>query len=113
MVHAGSAGATGSFFHPFSVEKGRSVVNPVTSREGDYLVDRMTDEAVTYIEQQSDRPFLLVVSHYAVHTPLEAPEELTQRYAETLRRGGRGCSPPYPPASGTWRPRPPPSFPRR
>ena len=89
VVHAGSAGATGSFFHPFTVEKGRSVVNPLTSREGDYLVDRMTDEAVTYIEQQSDRPFLLVVSHYAVHTPLEAPEELTQRYAETLRREGR------------------------
>lgn len=88
VVHAGSAGATGSFFHPFTVEKGRSVEHPLTSEEGDYLIDRMTDAAVDYVEQESGQPFLLVVSHYAVHTPLEAPDALTQTYEETLRSRG-------------------------
>jgi arylsulfatase A-like enzyme len=88
VVHAGSAGATGSFFHPFTVEKGRSVVNPLRSREGDYLIDRMTDEAVSFVEQESEKPFLLVVSHYAVHTPLEAPAELTAKYERRLRSAG-------------------------
>jgi arylsulfatase A-like enzyme len=88
VIHAGSAGATGSFFHPFTVEKGRSVVNPLKSREGDYLIDRMTDEAVAFVEQKSDKPFLLVLSHYAVHTPLEAPDDLTATYEHELRRAG-------------------------
>jgi arylsulfatase A-like enzyme len=88
VIHAGSAGATGSFFHPFSIEKGRSVVNPLESHEGDYLIDRMTDEAVAYVEQQRETPFLLVVSHYAVHTPLEAPDALTAKYEGELRAAG-------------------------
>lgn len=88
VIHAGSAGATGSFFHPFTVETGRAVENPIESREGDYLIDRLTDEAVTFLEQQDEQPFLLVVSHYAVHTPLEAPEELTSKYRSRLQQAG-------------------------
>lgn len=88
VVHAGSAGATGSYFHPFALEKGRSVENPLPSEEGDYLIDRMTDEAVRFIEEPGDSPFLLVVSHYAVHTPLEAPAELTEKYERKLREAG-------------------------
>lgn len=88
VVHAGSAGATGRFFHPFTIEKGRSVVNPLTSREGDYLIDRMTDAAVESVEANSGEPFLLVVSHYAVHTPLEAPGEVTEKYKQKLHRKG-------------------------
>lgn len=88
VIHAGSAGATGSFFHPFKVEKGHSVENPIDSKEGDYLIDRMTDKAVEYIEGSTDKPFLLVMAHYAVHTPIEAPESVTKKYSRKLRKAG-------------------------
>ncbi|TWU03344.1 sulfatase [Neorhodopirellula pilleata] len=88
VIHSGSAGATGSFFHPFSVEKGHSVENPIASQEGDYLVDRMTDEAVKYIDSAKAKPFLMVMAHYAVHTPIEAPEDITKKYSKKLRKAG-------------------------
>ena len=88
VIHAGSAGATGSYFFPFPTEKGLEVINPVTGKEGDYLTDALTDKAVDYIEKQSTKPFLMVMAHYAVHTPLEAPEEMTKKYKKKIRKMG-------------------------
>lgn len=88
VIHAGSAGAPGSYFFPFPVEKGLSVVNPIDGMEGDYLTDRLTDKAVEYIDANKDGPFLMVMAHYAVHTPLEAPEEVTRKYQEKLHMMG-------------------------
>lgn len=92
VIHSGSAGATGSYFYPFPTEKGLSVLNPVVGKEGDYLTDLLTDEAVKYIgqqiDQQDDKPFLMVMAHYAVHTPLEAPEETTLKYKKKIRKRG-------------------------
>ncbi len=45
--------------------------------EGEYLTDRLTEEAVTFIEKNKDKPFFLYFPHYAVHTPLQAKESLT------------------------------------
>ncbi len=39
-------------------------------REGEYLTDRLTDEAEKFIEQNRDRPFFLYLAHYAVHTSI-------------------------------------------
>lgn len=86
VVHSGSAGATGTYFAPFSVEKGHDVRNPVIGEDGDYLTDRLTDEAVNYITKTRHAPFLMVMAHYAVHTPLEAPEDLTKKYQKKLRK---------------------------
>lgn len=89
VIHSGSAGATGQYFYPFKVEKGNYVDNPVVGKEGDYLNDLLTDKAVEYIgQQQSDKPFLMVMAHYAVHTPFEAPEDLTKQYKKKLRKSG-------------------------
>ncbi len=88
VIHAGSAGATGDYFFPFRTEKGLSVVNPVDGKEGDYLTDRLTDKAVEFIESQRKQPFLLVMAHYAVHTPLEAPEEVVKKYQKKIRKLG-------------------------
>lgn len=88
VIHAGSAGGTGSFFYPFPTEKGLTVVNPVDGKEGDYLTDRLTDKAVEYINKNSNTPFLLVMAHYAVHTPIEAPEAITKKYQKKLRKAG-------------------------
>ncbi|MBL0150307.1 MAG: sulfatase-like hydrolase/transferase [Ideonella sp.] len=39
---------------------------------GKYLTDYYTDEAVTAIERNKHRPFLLYLAHWGVHTPLQA-----------------------------------------
>jgi arylsulfatase A len=62
--------------------------------EGDYLTDRLTDEAVDFIERQGSRPFVLVVSHYAVHTPLQAKTDLSAKYeAKAAALFGKGPAP--------------------
>lgn len=48
--------------------------------EGEYITDRLTDEAVKLIENHGDKPFFLNLWHYAVHEPLRAKEELTAYY---------------------------------
>ncbi len=45
-----------------------------------YLADRLTDESVKFLEQNRDKPFLLYLSHHAVHTPLQAKEEYVRKY---------------------------------
>ncbi len=47
---------------------------------GEYLTDRLTNESLRFIEANQDRSFLLVLSHYSVHTPLESKQELTDKY---------------------------------
>lgn len=76
------AGQPGSYFFPY--EKADFPVTNVPDLEdghdGEYLTDRLTDEAVRFIRANRDEPFLLVLSHYAVHTPLESKAELTEKY---------------------------------
>lgn len=88
VVHAGSAGAPGDYFYPFPPTKGLMVVNPLDGKPGDYLTDRLTDKAVEYIETDRTKPFLLVMAHYAVHTPLQAPDSLTEKYRSKLKSKG-------------------------
>lgn len=47
---------------------------------GQYLTDRLTDEAIAFVDRNRDRPWLLYLSHFAVHTPLEAPSALVAKY---------------------------------
>jgi len=56
--------------------------------EGEYLTDRLTDEAIRLIEEAGEQPFFLNFWHYAVHTPIEAPEPLVEKYREKARRLG-------------------------
>jgi len=50
--------------------------------KGEYLTDRLTDESIKFLKThgRGKKPFLLYLSHYAVHTPLQAPEDLVARY---------------------------------
>ncbi len=47
---------------------------------GEYLTDRLTDEAVKFIEANRQKPFFLYLSHYAVHTPLQSKSDKTRKY---------------------------------
>ncbi|UCH35117.1 MAG: sulfatase [Armatimonadota bacterium] len=55
---------------------------------GEYITDRLTDEALKYIEENRGDPFLLCLWHYAVHAPYQYKEELTRQYLG--RRDPRG-----------------------
>lgn len=47
---------------------------------GEYLTDRLNDEALSFIEANRSSPFFLYLTHYAVHTPLQAKADLIAKY---------------------------------
>ena len=76
------AGQPGSFFAPYV--NPRFEISNVPDLEADpdstYLTDRLTDLAIDFIARHRDQPFLLVLSYYTVHTPLEAKPELAMQF---------------------------------
>ena len=54
--------------------------------EGEYLTDRLTDEAEQFIEASKDRPFFLYLSHFAVHDPIQGRKDLVRKYQEKLSK---------------------------
>ena len=48
--------------------------------EGEYLTDRLSDEAVKFIEQNASDPWLLYLTHFSVHTPIQAKTELVAQF---------------------------------
>jgi arylsulfatase A-like enzyme len=47
---------------------------------GEFLTDRLTEEAVKFIERNQARPFFVYLPHYAVHTPLMGKSNVVARY---------------------------------
>jgi len=43
---------------------------------GEYLTDRQTDEAISFIEEKKNEPFFVYLAYYAVHNPMQGKEEL-------------------------------------
>ncbi len=81
------SGQPPTYFYPYKRGNRTLETMPPGGPEGEYLTDRLTDESVKFLEAHKDKPFLLYLSHYAVHTPLESKDELTDKYtakAETL-----------------------------
>jgi len=54
---------------------------------GEYLTDRLTDEALRIIDRAGDRPFFLYLSHHAPHTPIEAKVDDVKYFEAKLRPG--------------------------
>ena len=48
----------------------------------EYLTDRLNDEAIKFIERNRERPWFLYLTHFAVHTPLQAKKDVVERYQE-------------------------------
>ena len=76
-------GPRGGYFSPYN--------NPklVDGPEGEYLTDRLTDEAIGFIDQNKEQPFFLYLTHYAVHTPIQAKAELASKYEQKAPDGGQ------------------------
>ncbi len=75
-----------TFFAPFrgpwseTDPEFRYVPLPGPTRRGEYLPDRLTDEAIRVMQQAGDQPFFLSLWYYTVHSPIEAPAELVARF---------------------------------
>jgi arylsulfatase A-like enzyme len=86
-VGAGHAGSPISFIYPFNTpkHKGISKKAPIEDldtigKQGDYLTDLLTDQVIKYIkERDKNKPFMAMLSFYAVHQPLEAKEDDIKR----------------------------------
>ena len=84
---SGHLGRVPSHFYPYG--QGRSALYGLgEGRNGDYLADRLTDEALGFIDAVGSRPFLLVLSHFAVHDPLQAKRKLVAKYRAKPPSGG-------------------------
>ena len=63
--------------------------------DGEYLTDRLTDEAIRLIEHAGDRPFFLNLWHYAVHIPIQSPAELVAKYTRKAAALGLDAVDPF------------------
>jgi arylsulfatase A-like enzyme len=81
-VAVNGAGQPATYFYPYRRDNASvwDVPDLEEGSDGEYLTDRLTDEAVKFLRAHADQPFFLVLSHYAVHTPLESKSELTAKY---------------------------------
>ncbi len=86
-------GSPRSYFAPFRNKSG-SIPGLEDAPEGQYLTDRLTDEAVKFIQASKDRPFFLYLPHYTVHIPLRAKKEIIAKYQGTPQ-GGKQSNPIY------------------
>jgi len=57
------------------------------NREGEYLTDRLTDEAMSIMERFKEESFFINLSYYTVHTPIEGKKELVEYYQKKLASG--------------------------
>jgi arylsulfatase A-like enzyme len=79
-------GPPGEYFSPYGVKttgepKGKSRVGTITDGPpGEYIVDRLADEAVKFINESNGRPFFLNLWNYGVHGPWGHKTNYTQQF---------------------------------
>ena len=68
----------GGYFSPYD--------NPqlTDGPEGEYLTDRLGDESLKFIESNTENPFLLYLSFYTVHTPIQSKDDYRKDYEEKI-----------------------------
>ena len=80
-VGGNRAGSPYSYFYPYCLpDKSKCHLGLEKGTPGEYLTDRLTDEAVSFIKSHKDAPFFLHLSHHAVHTALQAPASVVDKY---------------------------------
>ncbi len=62
---------------------------------GEYLTDRLTTDALKFIEENQNNPFFLYLSHFAVHDPIEGRLDLVEKYKKKLAKMGERPGPAY------------------
>jgi arylsulfatase A-like enzyme len=78
------AGQPATYFYPYRKGNRFDVPGLSGGEPDEYLTDRLTEESLKFITEKKDQPFLLYLSHYAVHTPIEAKDSLEEKYEHKL-----------------------------
>ena len=74
-------GGPPSFFDPYRIP------TLPDRRPGEYLPDRLVDEAIGFMTTSRDQPFFVCLWTYTVHWPMEAPQALLKKYADRTGPG--------------------------
>jgi arylsulfatase A-like enzyme len=93
-------GAPATHFAPYlgkvtEAEERRYVPGLSNWKKDEYLADRLTSEAIKVIQQHRGEPFFLYLAYHAVHTPLEAPTDLVEKYRAKIRPEMKHQNPTY------------------
>jgi arylsulfatase A len=70
-----------SYFAPYKI------ATLTDGPKGEYLTDRLTDEACKFIETNRDKPFFLYLPQYCVHQPVQAKKEIIDAYKAKVKEG--------------------------
>ena len=89
------SGAPGSYFWPYGRGNNRKRYHGIEvpglyekGKKGEHLCDRLTSEALKLIETNKNKPFLLYLSFYDVHTPIQAKKPLIEKYRKKAKQLG-------------------------
>ena len=74
-------GSPGAYFPPYRIPTLKD------ERPGEFLSDRLTRDAMTFIEANKDRPFYIYLPHYAVHQPIAGKPDVIEKYKRKLATG--------------------------
>ena len=77
----GNPGSEG-YFSPYKID------NIKDGPKGEYLTDRLTQEAMDFVEKYRDTTFFLYLPFYTVHTPIMGKEELIEKFRD--KEGSNG-----------------------
>lgn len=76
----------GGYFSPYKIDNIENVT------KGEYLTNRLTDEAIQFVNSNQQKPFFLYLPYYTVHTPIMANEEFLPKFEG--KKGSNGQSNP-------------------
>ncbi len=110
-IGGGSWGCPSTYFYPYKGPFGKKELRYIPhleesgsgdghyfkDRKGEYLTDRLTDEAIKIMKDgvEASAPFFLDLSYYAVHKPIEAPDSIVKYYKNKISGSGNPCNPVY------------------
>lgn len=78
-----------SYFSPYKIPTLKD------GPDGEFLSDRLTTEALTFIAANKDRPFFVYFPHYAVHTPIQAKQAVIDKYKAKQNKDAAHHNPGY------------------
>jgi arylsulfatase A len=70
-----------SYFSPYRIE------TLADGPKGEFLTDRESSEALSFVERNRARPFFLYLPHHAVHTPLQGKQQVIEKYRRKIQAG--------------------------
>jgi arylsulfatase A len=78
------AGSPPTYFFPYQ-NNNASLPGLEKGQAGEYLTDRLAEEAIAFVTASREKPFFLYLPFYAVHTPLMAKPEKIEKYRAKSR----------------------------